>query len=101
MAKKRPSLRGRGKEMFTPGPPPPVPSDQQAGVPAHQPPPKYPKATFYLPASTLAKLERVWLANRARKPKLKKSDLVRNALEAFLTQEEKNLAKISPRHASE
>ena len=50
-----------------------------------------PKATFYLPTSLIDRLEKVWLAARAKKRKLTKSDIVRELLDVGLTQKEKDL----------
>lgn len=85
---KRTSLKGRGADIFAPGHETSTPLEKQAVTPAQQP---TSKATFYLPLDILDRLEKVWLAKRAKKSKLKKSDLVRNALESFLSQQEKDL----------
>ena len=55
--------------------------------------PKYPKATFYLPATMLERLDKAWLARRNRDRRVKKSDLVREALETYLSDQERRRYK--------
>ena len=86
---KRSSLKGLGARLFEPAAEEAVaPSRQNTSLPAHQHGPRYPKATFYLPASLIERLEQAWLERRRRGAKVKKSDLVRIALEAFLADSE-------------
>lgn len=92
MASKRASLKGLGAKLFEPGTErTSMPARRPTGTPAHQQQSKYPKATFYLSSSLQGRLERLWLDERRRNPEAKKSksDLVSEALEAFLTQKEK------------
>jgi hypothetical protein len=87
---KRSSLRGLGARLFEPGAQSAgAPSHQDTSLPVHQHGPRYPKATFYLPASLIERLEQAWLERRRRGVKVKKSDLVRIALEAFLADSER------------
>ena len=78
--KKRPTLKGKGADIFF--------SDQ----------PKHPKkeivtgkekATFYLPPRLLANLDDAWFKLRKNNRKTKKSDIVKIALEKFLKDFEK------------
>jgi hypothetical protein len=54
---------------------------------------KYPKATFYLPVEMLERLDKVWLARRNRNRRIKKSDLVREALDIYLAEQERRRLK--------
>ena len=79
MARKRPSLRGQGADVFLAEPPPAAP---QESAPA--PTEKRVMATFYLPPALVDRLDRAWLARRMTDRKVQKSHLVAEALEAYL-----------------
>jgi hypothetical protein len=75
MARKRPSIRGQGADVFL--------AEPDAAVP--QPPEeKRVMATFYLPPALVDRLDRAWLARRMQDRKVQKSHLVTEALEAYL-----------------
>jgi hypothetical protein len=78
MARKRPSLRGQGADVFL--------AEPQTSVPQESPPPadKRVMATFYLPPALVDRLDRAWLARRMTDRKVQKSHLVAEALEAYL-----------------
>jgi hypothetical protein len=86
---KRPSLKGRGADIFNIGEEnnDATPSHKHAGMPAQQHA-LYPKATYYLPQSLQDKLEDVWMMKRKKNRKIKKSDIVREALESYLGAEQ-------------
>ena len=84
---KRPTLKGMGAKLFeTAQGGNSLPSHQQNGDESQNP--KYPKATFYLPLEMLERLDKAWIARRNRDRRVKKSDLVREALESYLTEQE-------------
>jgi hypothetical protein len=74
MARKRPSLRGQGADVFLAEPQasPPPPADKRV------------MATFYLSPALVDQLDRAWLARRMTDRKVQKSHLVAEALEAYL-----------------
>lgn len=79
MAKKRPSIRGQGADVFL--------AEREAAAP--QPLPLSPAekrvmVTFYLPPALADRLDRAWLARRMQDRKVQKSHLVTEALEAYL-----------------
>ena len=79
MARKRPSLRGQGADVFL--------AEPQASAPQESPPPPADKrvmATFYLSPALVDQLDRAWLARRLTDRKVQKSHLVAEALEAYL-----------------
>jgi hypothetical protein len=96
---KRPSLKGKGADIFAPGESSPkerrsprrrqTPVKQFTGKMAKhstselQKPP-IDKATFYLPADLLDRLDRIWMEQRRKNRKIRKSDIVKEALEAHL-----------------
>ena len=93
MAKKRPTIKGKGADIFLGNDPEDsttgkdsIPARQHTSTPSNQPTqkPVQGKATFYLPSPLLEKLDEVWLTLRRKNRKLKKSDIVRNALEKEL-----------------
>ena len=93
---KRPTLKGMGAKLFETGQEGDVtPSRPHDVMPSHQrdsetsQDPKYPKATFYLPVAMLERLDKAWIARRNRDRRVKKSDLVREALETYLTEQER------------
>jgi hypothetical protein len=56
---------------------------------------KYPKATFYLPNALLERLDKLWISRRNRDRRVKKSDLVREALETYITEQTKRKPRVS------
>jgi hypothetical protein len=79
MARKRPSLRGQGADVFL--------AEPQASASQDSTPPPADKrvmATFYLPPALVDRLDRAWLARRMTDRKVQKSHLVTEALEAYL-----------------
>lgn len=78
--KKRPSLKGKGVEIFLGGGKPPAQKETllQKG-----------KGTFYFPPAVLDALDSVWLTLRKNNRKIKKSDIVKVALEESLKEFEK------------
>ncbi|MCL4502369.1 MAG: hypothetical protein M1438_11045 [Deltaproteobacteria bacterium] len=74
---KRPSLKGRGADIFL-GEEAGVKAGQNAGMPAGQ---QAEKATFYLPAELLVRLDNLWMSLRKSDRKLKKSHLVSELLD--------------------
>ncbi len=96
---KRPSLRGKGADIFAPGESSPkearasrrrrTPVKQSAGTmvkhsTSEVQKPLIDKATFYLPADLLDRLDRIWMEQRRKNRKIRKSDIVKEALEAHL-----------------
>jgi hypothetical protein len=95
---KRPSLKGKGADIFAPGESSPketraprrrTPVKQFAGTMVKHPTselqkPLIDKATFYLPADLLDRLDRIWMEQRRKNRKIRKSDIVKQALEAHL-----------------
>ena len=89
---KRPKILGRGADIFLGGGERVMPEQNIASTPAYQHagndnPNPYPKATYYLPLSLQRRLEEVWLNKRRVNHKIRKSDIVREALERYLGQE--------------
>lgn len=79
MARKRPSLRGQGADVFL--------AEREAAAsepPAPPPSEKRVMATFYLPPALVDRLDRAWLERRMQDRKVQKSHLVAEALEAYL-----------------
>ena len=96
---KRPSLKGKGADIFAPGASSPkgTRSPQRRRTPVTQfdgtmakhstselQKPVIDKATFYLPADLLDRLDRIWMEQRRKNRKIRKSDIVKEALEAHL-----------------
>lgn len=83
MAGRRPSLKGRGREIFFPE----EAQRRDSSTPrrsAGETPQRRVKATFWLPEELVQTLERAWLERRARDPKATKSQIAEEALRAFL-----------------
>jgi len=70
MARRRPSIKGKGADFFFESAP-----QTSAQV----------KVTFYLPKELVDKLDEVWLDLRRTYKKLRKSDIARIALEEILS----------------
>ena len=99
---RRPTLKGMGAKLFetepehtstTSHPHDGMLARQQNGEEPHNPASKYPKATFYLPVEMLERLDKVWIARRNRDRRIKKSDLVREALDLYLAEQERRRFK--------
>jgi hypothetical protein len=99
---RRPTIKGMGAKLFDPEPgntsTPSQPHDgvlarQQHGTDQHNPSSKYPKATFYLPVEMLERLDKVWITRRNRDRRIKKSDIVREALDIYLAEHERRRPK--------
>lgn len=102
MSKKRPSLKGKGADIFlgNEGNNPPTNNKPNAGMPAQQQDvatskqqtlkTAQHKATFYLPTPLLERLDETWMNMRKTNRKLKKSDIVRVALGSALDEHDKN-----------
>lgn len=94
---KRPSIKGMGVKLFETDAA--TTSQLHDGMPSRQhdgetsQDPKYPKATFYLPATMLERLDKAWIARRNRDRRVKKSDLVREALDMYLAEQEQRRHK--------
>lgn len=73
--KKRPTLKGKGADIFLGGQPKQF---KKKTVFEKE------KATFYLPPPILARLDDAWFKLRKNNRKARKSDIVRDALEEFL-----------------
>jgi hypothetical protein len=79
-----------------------VPSEGQNGIPSRHHTiiesrrleDKYPKATFYLPIHMLERLDKLWIARRNKDRRIKKSDLVREALENYLAEHDRRRPKV-------
>ena len=74
--RKRPTLKGRGVDIFLKEQPEQAKKVLALGKE---------KATFYLPPLLLASLDDTWFKLRKNNRKIRKSDIVRAALEKFLT----------------
>jgi hypothetical protein len=83
---KRPSISGRGADIFLGAPAERVESaENHTSMPAQQRSGGlYPKATYYLPPDLQERLEDAWMQRRKSNRKLTKSDMVRQALEEYL-----------------
>ena len=99
---KRPTIKGMGAKLFETEPGNTITTSQHHdGVMARQQNgeglqnPKYPKATFYLPVEMLERLDKVWIARRNRDRRIKKSDLVREALDIYLAEQERRRPKVA------
>jgi metal-responsive CopG/Arc/MetJ family transcriptional regulator len=68
-----------------------MPPRQHAGAVPRDP--EYPKATFYLPTVMLERLDKAWISRRNRDRRVKKSDLVREALDMYLAEQEQRRSK--------
>lgn len=99
---KRPTLKGRGARLFetepehtstTSRPHDGIMVRQQNGNEPFGLGSKYPKATFYLPVEMLERLDKAWIARRNRDRRIKKSDLVREALDLYLAEQERRRVK--------
>jgi hypothetical protein len=97
---RRPTIKGMGAKLFesdpanastTSRPHDGMQTRQQNGEESQNP--KYPKATFYLPVEMLERLDKVWIARRNRDRRIKKSDLVREALDIYLAEQERRRPK--------
>jgi hypothetical protein len=79
MARKRPSIRGQGADVF-------LTAREPSAAPQVAPPPaeKRVMATFYLPPALVDQLDRAWLERRLKDRKVQKSHLVEEALAAYL-----------------
>ena len=77
---KRPTLKGKGVEIFLGEKR--KPSKKEVIL-------KKEKGTFYLPPSLLASLDKVWITLRNYNRKIRKSDIVKVALEEALKRFEK------------
>jgi hypothetical protein len=84
MTTKRPTIKGRGAEIFL-GRENSIPEQQHAVTPADQ---YGDKATFYLPADLLDRLDTVWMNLRKSNRKLRKSHLVKDLIEKGLKEYE-------------
>lgn len=82
---KRPSLKGRGADIFLGEE---AGAGQNAGMPAGQ---QAEKATFYLPADLLTRLDNLWMNLRRSNRKLKKSHLVSELLDKGIREMESEL----------
>jgi len=99
---RRPTLKGMGAKLFETDPGNTsttshlhdgMQTRQQNGEEAQNLASKYPKATFYLPVEMLDRLDKVWIARRNRDRRVKKSDLVREALDTYLAEQERRRSK--------
>jgi hypothetical protein len=78
-ARKRPSLRGQGADVFF------TEREAEASQTAPQAADeKRVMATFYLPPTLVDRLDRAWLTRRMQDRKVQKSHLVAEALDAYL-----------------
>jgi len=99
---RRPTIKGMGAKLFETDPEnASVPARPHNGMLARQQNgegpqnPRYPKATFYLPVEMLERLDKVWIARRNRDRRVKKSDLVREALDIYLAEQERRRPKVA------
>ena len=101
---KRPSLKGMGAKLFdSDSQSTTAPAEVQNDMPARHHTivesrsleDKYPKATFYLPLNMLERLDKLWIARRSKDRRIKKSDLVREALENYLAEHNRRRSKVS------
>lgn len=83
MTRKRPQIRGRGADAFTPSDKPRRSPRQPKATPVH-------KMTFYLPVDLDPRLDELYLAFRGRYRRISKSAIVAAALEVALEQHKKN-----------
>ena len=97
---RRPTIKGMGAKLFetdpgnastTSRPHDGMQARQQNGEESQNP--KYPKATFYLPVEMLERLDKVWISRRNRDRRIKKSDIVREALDIYLAEQERRRPK--------
>jgi len=75
--KKRPTLKGRGMEIFL---------GEEKKRSKKETVLEKDKATFYLPPSLLSSLDNVWFILRKNNRKIRKSDIVKVALEEILSE---------------
>lgn len=80
--KKRPTLKGKGIDVF-------LGKEMKSPVPEKDIISEKEKGTFYLPPSLLDSLDSVWLILRKNNRKIRKSDVVKFALEDALSRFEK------------
>src|SRR5258708_35392409 len=103
---KRPSLKGMGAKLFDSDAESEnavIPAQVQNGIPSRhhtiieprRVEDKYPKATFYLPLHMLERLDKLWITRRNKDRRIKKSDLVREALENYLAEHDRRRSKVS------
>jgi hypothetical protein len=101
---RRPTLKGMGAKLFETDPgnasTPAQPHDgmqarRHNGEEPQNPASKYPKATFYLPVEMLERLDKAWIARRNQNRRIKKSDLVREALDLYLAAQERRRPKVT------
>ena len=81
---RRPSLKGKGKEIFFPEA---SPRQEDSTTPRHraaETPRRRVKTTFWLTEELVQRLERAWLERRAHDPKATKSQIAEEALRKFL-----------------
>lgn len=81
--KKRPSLKGKGAEIFLSGEPAAGRTDRAATAAPEKKrkaDEEKEKATFYFPPELLSDLDETWMKLRRENRRIKKSDLVRAAL---------------------
>lgn len=81
---KRPTLKGKGADIFLGGEKD-TPEKHHTDVPAQQ---YADKATFYLPADLLDRLDALWLTMRRSNRRLRKSNLVKDFIEKGLKEYE-------------
>jgi len=86
MSKKRPTIKGKGADIFLGEEP-----KELKEIPLSIPKPKESKikATFYIYSSLLDKLDEVWLKLRKENRKLRKSDIISEGLEKILKEYKK------------
>src|SRR5262249_36748461 len=101
---RRPTIKGMGVKLFetdpgnastTSRPHDGMQARQQNGEESQNAASRYPKATFYLPVDMLERLDKVWIARRNRDRRIKKSDLVREALDIYLAEQERRRSKVA------
>jgi hypothetical protein len=85
MATRRPTLKGRGADVFFSSEKS-QPASNYNSATVYQHTSIYPKATYYLPQDLQQRLDDVWMERRRANRKLTKSEIVRQALESYLIQ---------------
>ena len=81
---RKPSLKGKGKEIFFPEE---SPRQRDSATPRHragETSQRRVKTTFWLTEELVQRLERAWLERRARDPKATKSQIAEEALRKLL-----------------
>jgi hypothetical protein len=91
---RRPTIKGRGREIFFPEPKPPtsttphqnaiIPARQHARTTLRHP---YGKVTLWLPLELIRRLDSYWLKCRREDRKATKSGIASKALDRFLREE--------------